>query len=308
MRYSVFLLLVGAFATTFFTPVSIRCAHALGAVDVPDGRRHLHPHPTPRLGGLALFASSALLALAVFPLDAKVAAWLSGGALLTALGVSDDVYTLPPLVKLAAMTAVCALPATFGLAPEALSFGGYTISLPAPLGYLFSLFWVLLLTNAFNLIDGADGLCAALSLVGAFALFLSGGDALSLLLFGTVLGFLPYNLPLRTPFWQKGKTRTRSFLGDTGALFLGYSLAVFSLKKPLFSLATPLFFALPLFDLGRVFLHRLLRGKNPFCADRSHLHHRLAARGYTAAETLLTCVLYALLFASIGLASEIITS
>ena len=304
MWYSVFLLLAGAFASTFFTPVSIRCAYALGAVDLPDGNRHLHPHPTPRLGGLALFFSSALLALAFFPLDAKIAAWLSGGALLTALGVSDDVYTLPPLVKLVAMLAVCALPAAFGLAPEAISFGGYTISLPAYLGCLFSLFGVLLLTNAFNLIDGADGLCAALSLVGAFALFLSGGDALSLLLFGTVLGFLPYNLPLRTPFWQKGKTRTRSFLGDTGALFLGYSLSVFSLAKPVFQFTVPFFFAIPVFDLARVFAVRLFRGKNPFYADRTHLHHRLAARGYAVEEILSVCTLYAILFASIGLALE----
>ncbi len=306
MRYSVFLLAFGALAATLFTPVAIRCARLLGAVDIPDGKRHLHAHPTPRLGGLALFFSSVLLSLAFVPLDVTVAAWLSGGALLVALGVSDDLYTLSPLVKLSAMLAVCALPAAFGLAPHVLAFGEYSLTLPHPLANLFSLFWVLLLINAFNLIDGSDGLCPSLSLVGALALFFSCAHPVSLLLFGVTLGFLPYNLPLRTPFWEAGKTRTRSFLGDTGALFLSYSLAVLSLEKSVFSLATPLFFALPIFDLARVFWHRLLRGKNPFRADRSHLHHRLAAHGYTTGTLLLLCVLYASLFASVGLLLQMI--
>lgn len=301
MRYSVFLLLVGALTCVLFTPLAIRSAHVLGAVDLPDGKRHLHPLPTPRLGGLALAVSSVLLTLAFVPLDVTVAAWLSGGALLAALGVTDDLYSLRPLLKLSAMLAICALPAAFSLAPDAISFGGRAFALPPFVGNLLSLLWTLLLVNAFNLIDGLDGLCPILALVGTLALFLAGGHAVSLLLFGAIFGFLPYNLPLRTPFWQKGRTKTRSFLGDTGALFLGYSLAVLSLEEAVFPVTVPLFFALPIFDLGRVFFLRLSHGKNPFRADRTHLHHLLAARGFSTGEILILSTLYALLFASLGL-------
>lgn len=306
MQYSIFLLVAGALFTTLLTPLSIRAARLLGALDLPDGVRHLHPYPTPRLGGLAPVASSVLITLAFVHLDPTVAAWLSGGILLASLGVTDDLYTLSPIPKLSAMLAICALPAAFGLAPDALSLGSLTLPLSFPLGNLFSLFWTLLLVNAWNLIDGSDGLSAVLALVGGLSLYLAGGHAVALLLCGTALGFLPYNLPLRTPFWQSARAKTRSFLGDTGALFLGYSLAVLSLEKKAFFLSIPLFFALPVFDLVRVFFQRLLQRKNPFRADRSHLHHKLAARGFTAGQILVLCTLYALLIACIGLVLPVV--
>ena len=293
MRYSFFLLPLGALVCAILTPFSIRCAHAVGAVDLPDGERRLHPHPTPRLGGIALF-SAVLFLSAMLSRSVTLSVWLAGGGLITALGVSDDLYELSPLMKLSAMLAICALPAAFGLAPRALSLGAHTILLSHPFDNLFSLFWVLLLTNAFNLIDGADGLCASLAAVGALSLFLSFGNPAALLLLGAVLGFLPYNLPLRA-----GKTR--SFLGDTGALFLGYSLAVLSSEGYTLSFSHLLFFAIPVFDLFHVFTSRILRGKNPFRADRTHLHHRLSAKGYGWGGVLSLCTLYALLFSSVGL-------
>ncbi len=294
MRYSVFLLLAGALLSTLLAPLSIRYARLLGAVDHPDGGRHLHPRPTPRLGGLALLLTALPLSLFIAQSTAS-SVWLTGGALVAALGVTDDLYPLSPLVKLSALLAVCALPAAFGLAPEVFTLGSLRFSLSHPFDNIFSLLWVLLLVNAFNLIDGADGLCATLASVSLLSLFLTGGNPAALILFGAIIGFLPYNLPLK-------KRITRSFLGDTGALFLGYSLAVFSLEIPTFSLATPLLFALPLFDLFRVFTLRLLRGKNPFRADRTHLHHRLAERGYSHSAILALCTVYALLFSLLGLA------
>ncbi len=299
MRYSVFLLLCGAFFTVLLTPTAIYSARLLGAIDTPDGGRHLHKAPTPRLGGLAPLFSSVLLALLLLPLDTTVAVWLSGGALIAALGVSDDLYSLSPSLKFSAMAAIASLPAAFGLAPESIALGARIFTLPHPIGNLFCVLWVLLLANAFNLIDGADGLAATQAMVGALALFLSGAHSGALLLFGTALGFLPYNLPL-SPIGRRGGERTRSFLGDTGALFFGYSLAVLSLS-PAFPAVTPFYFALPIFDLFRVLLSRLFRGKNPFHADRTHLHHRLLDRGYTRGELLTLCTLYAALFSSCAL-------
>lgn len=301
MRYSVFLLCLGALGSVLFTPSVIRYAHATGAIDIPDGGRHRHPRPTARLGGLSLFFSSLLFSLLFLPNSPLVSAWLSGGALLVVLGVSDDLSPLSPLVKLSAMTVISTIPVIFGLYPDAFLLGSLRIPLPAPLGYAFSLFFILLLINAFNLIDGADGLATLLSLIGCAALFLATGEGATLLLFGTAVGFLPYNLSLPA---IKGKSRvkkTRSFLGDTGALFLGYSLAVFSLYGGDFSLFTPLYFAIPLFDLVRVFVARLFRGVPPFRADSTHLHHRLRARGYGDGAILFLCGAYAIFFAIIGL-------
>ena len=100
MGYSVFLFLLGALIAVLLTPASVRAAVALGAIDHPDAGRHRHAHPTPRLGGLAIFFAAAVTALLFVPLDGITAAWLSGGALIVALGVSDDLYTLPLLNRL----------------------------------------------------------------------------------------------------------------------------------------------------------------------------------------------------------------
>ena len=279
MGYSVFLFSFGALLTVLLTPASIRGAHLLGAIDLPDGGRHRHARPTPRLGGLALFAATTTAALLFFPMDAVTTAWLTGGALIVALGVSDDLYTLPPLPKLLALGAISTLPIAFGLVPDALTLGEKSFPLGHPWNNLFTLLWVLLLANAFNLIDGSDGLAVTLAIFSSLSLFFFSGEVGALLLAGVAFGFLPYN-KAALAFPPARVLATRSFLGDTGALFLGYSLAVFSLVKE-FSLLSPLLFALPVFDLFRVFLLRLVRGKSPFDGDRSHLHHLLSDRGFS---------------------------
>lgn len=285
MRYSVFVFCFSALLSLLLTPLSMRAAHLVGAIDVPDGGRHRHTLPTPRLGGLALYFAAVLTAL-LSPIDALTGAWLAGGGILAALGVSDDIYTLSPRVKLSVLAAVALLPAAFGLAPTFLTLGSLHRALPSPLGILFTLAWVLLLSNAYNLIDGMDALAPSLGLLGAVALFLLRGERGALILAGALLGFLPYNRPALSPF-ARGVFPTRSFLGDTGALFFGYSLATLSLGEGEFSLCAPLIFAFPLLDLGRVFLRRLRLGGNPFHADRSHFHHLLADRGLLRGEILL---------------------
>lgn len=299
MRYSVFLLLTGALASVLLTPLSIRFAVRIGAIDTPDGGRHRHPMPTPRLGGLALYFAAVAAALLLLPLDETVGAWLAGGGCLAALGVTDDLYSLSPRVKAAAMCAIATLPIAFGLAPSTLSLGAAMIALPRFFSSLTVLLWVLLLTNAFNLADGSDGVAATLAVIAACLLFLGGSHVSALAVAGAAIGFLPYN---REALSLSSRTcGARTFLGDTGALFLGYSLAVLSLGGGSFSLATPLLFALPLFDLFRVFFSRLLRGRSPFSADRSHLHHLLADCGVSSAGILLLYTLVSLAFGVAGL-------
>lgn len=300
MRYSVFLLLVGAFVSVLLTPLSIRFALRIGAIDTPDGGRHRHAAPTPRLGGLALYFAAVATALLLLPPDGTVGAWLAGGGCLAALGVTDDLYSLSPRVKAVAMSAVATLPIAFGLSPSALSLGAFSVALPRFFSSLFVLLWVLLLTNAFNLADGSDGLAATLAVIAACLLFFRGGHPATLLVAGAALGFLPYNRDA-LPVALRRPCGARTFLGDTGALLLGYSLAVLSLGDAVFPLASSLFFALPLFDLLRVFILRLLRGRNPFAADRSHLHHILADRGLSRGAILLLYAILSLGFGVLGL-------
>ena len=285
MRYSVFVFCVSAFFAILLTPLSMRAACLAGAIDVPDSGRHRHACPTPCLGGLALFFAAVITAL-LFPIDALSGAWLAGGALLAALGVSDDLYTLSPRVKLLSLTATAAIPLAFGLSPTAISIGSLTWEIAPTTGGVLAFLWILLLTNAFNLIDGMDALAPSLGLIGALSLFLLTKERFPLILGGAVFGFLPYNRPSLSPL-SASVTPTRSFLGDTGALFFGYSLATLSLGRGSFSLCAPLFFAFPVLDLFRVFLCRLRHGKNPFRADRSHFHHLLADRGLLRGEILL---------------------
>ena len=279
------------------SPLSVFCARRVGALDTPDGERKRHPHPTARLGGLALF-SAVLVSSLIFLSDTPVrAALLSGGALLCVLGVSDDVFSLSPTVKLIAEAAVALIPACFSLYPRAVSVFGVAYVLPAWVGVLLSVFFLVLLSNAFNLVDGADMLCTLEGSVASAALLPYTPEAAVLL--GALLGFLPYNRESLSLFSFK-KMPTRSFLGDTGALFIGYALGVFALAAEVFSLFFLLFFALTLYELITSFFRRIKKGKNPFAADRLHLHHRLADKGYSTALAVFLLFLYALLFAAVG--------
>ncbi len=259
-------------------PFAIRLSHAVGAVDIP-GERHIHKKLTPRGGGLSLafsFFVGALLFLGDIPL---LAAAVACGALLFALGLTDDIISLSPLTKLFCEALFFSLVPLFGIRPTALAVTpSLTLSLSPTASFLFTVFFLLLITNGVNTIDGLDTLSGGASAISALGVLivslLSGnreGAALSLLLLGALLGFLPYN---RHP--------ATLFLGDGGALLLGFllglsGLTVFPRAIPLF----PLFLLLltPLFDLFFSFFRRLFRGKSPFTADRSHLHHRLLSRG-----------------------------
>ncbi len=275
-------------------PLAMRLSHAVGAVDVP-GERHIHKRLTPRGGGLSLafsFFVGALLFLRELPL---LAAATAVGALLFALGLTDDIVSLSPLGKLFCEGLFFSLVPLFGIRPTALTLlPSLSLSLSPAAGSLFCILFLLFLTNGVNMIDGLDTLsggASAISALGflAIALLTENGEGarLSLLVLGAILGFLPYN---RHP--------ARLFLGDGGALLLGFllgllGLTVFPSRVPLL----PLFLLLltPLFDLFFSFFRRLLRGKNPFMADKSHLHHRLLSLGIPYRRSVLFLHLLSLL-------------
>ena len=291
------LLLFSFLLAVLFTPLSVFCARRVGAIDLPDGERRCHARPTARLGGLALFFAVFAAALIFLPETPLRAACLSGGALLSVLGISDDIFSLSPKIKLIAEASVAFIPAAFSLYPRAFWLFGESVSVPSWAGVLFSVSFTVILSNAFNLVDGADMLCTLEGAVASLALLPYVPEALTLL--GALLGFLPYNREALSLISFR-KMPTRSFLGDTGALFVGYALSVFTLSMRDFPLFALFFFALPIYELTSSFFRRARKGKSPFLADRSHLHHRLRDKGYDTGFAVLLLFLYAALFASVG--------
>lgn len=291
-----FLPLLPAAAVSFLlsfllTPPARTLAGLLGAVDLPDGgKRRVHKKPTPRLGGLAIFLSF-LAASALFAGGTgEVAALWLGGLLIVIMGVLDDVFGLKPGMKLAFQLAAAVTAVLPGVRVGAVKAFG-TVFYPGVFSVPLTVLWIVTLTNALNLIDGLDGLACGIASVSALSLaavsFIAGDlphVLLAVCLAGACLGFLPYN-----------KTPASVFMGDTGAQFLGYALGLLSVpalfgEEGTFSLAVPvMIFALPVFETVFAFFRRLKNGKNPFLADRGHLHHRLLDRGF--AQGTVTAVL-----------------
>lgn len=250
------------------TPLAMRISWRIGAVDIPRDWRRMHTISIPRGGGLAILAAFTMSVLLFCNRSQTVFVGLCGGLTVFCIGLADDVCPLPPLVKLS----VQALAAVVG----ALGFGAI-----GPIRFACSILWLILLTNAHNLIDGLDGLFGGTAVMEGLglALILSFGDhrseaICSVLLSAACLGFLRYNLP-----------PAQIFAGDCGSGAVGFLLGYLSLPA-LFSptwkmgVLAPIFvFAYPLTDLSAAVLRRVMRGQSPFQADRAHLHHRICAMG-----------------------------
>lgn len=254
------------------TPIVIRLAWHIGAVDVPlDGRR-MHRRSIPRDGGIAIFLSF-LLGLAVLnEWDAFLTSLAFGCAIMVLVGLADDIFGLGVWAKLLFQTAT----ATAAVLGSGVANGVWTVA---------AVFWVVLLINAHNFIDGMDGLlcgCGAIECLMLGACFFVAGEGIlgivALYLMATCLAFRIYN---RYP--------AHVFAGDCGSEALGFALGMLSL--PLFrqgihlSALAPLFiFAYPIIDLFSSVARRILHGYSPFRADRAHLHHRVFAAGISHAE------------------------
>ena len=241
-----------------------RFAHAVGVTVLPGGRS-VHSRPTPLLGGLAILVP---LLIAVFAQgDVMLAGFGAGCLLMATVGAVDDVRGVPPRVKIAAqvLSALILYQAGFRITtlqiPPVASFetGGWELPL--------LIAWVVLVTNAINLIDGLDGLASGVCLLGALACAALGyGGVAPLVLAATLIGFLRHNL-----------APARIVLGDAGSLMVGFALAALLLGDA-GAMNVPVAIGVLALPLGDVFLaavRRWLRGKPIFTADRGHVHHLL---------------------------------
>jgi UDP-GlcNAc:undecaprenyl-phosphate GlcNAc-1-phosphate transferase len=284
------------------TPIAIRLAPRVGAVDVPlDGRR-MHTSPVPRMGGVAIFLAFVLpLAFIGMP-HTLLVRLLLGATLLILLGIFDDVFRLSALAKLLLQIVACLIVVGGGEELTPLHLWGMQLFSGAwrvPVSVL----WMVASINAHNMVDGLDGLLASLGAVEALVLSvllaLQGNIAMSgaaLLVCGACLGYLPYN---RHP--------ARVFMGDTGSQFLGFVLGLLSLLidqtavGSLGAVVPLLVLAVPLSDLGFAVVRRIARGQSPFAADRGHWHHRLSDAGLGQRQVCFWMILIAALMGTVAL-------
>ena len=254
------------------TPAVTRLAWRIGAVDVPlDGRR-MHRRSIPRDGGLAIFLSFLLGITVLNEWDFFLASLAFGCLIMVFVGLADDIFGLGVWAKLLFQTAA----ATAAVLGSGIASGVWAA---------LAVFWVVLLINAHNFIDGMDGLlcgCGAVECLMLGACFFVAGEGIlgivALYLLAACLAFRIYN---RYP--------AHVFAGDCGSEALGFALGMLSLplfgQEMNFSVLSPLFiFAYPIIDLFSSVMRRILHGYSPFRADRAHLHHRVFAAGISHAE------------------------
>lgn len=275
------------------TPIVRIAAYKFKVTDVPKDNRRMHKKEMPLMGGLAIFAAFVTGVLVFCDIDGKIIGFILGAALITVTGIIDDKYDMKPLVKFLLQLASAVIAVLSGLEIESINLFGRYILFGEWAGFV-TVIWIVALTNAINLIDGLDGLSCGVSTISCFTLLVSlfySDTPFSVILMigilaGSCLGFLPFNF-----------NPAKIFMGDTGALFLGYSMSVLSILgcfklNALVSFWVPfLIFALPLVDTAFAFIRRILTGRSPFSADRGHLHHRLIDKGYDQKHSVM--ILYA---------------
>lgn len=313
--------------TLLITPLTIRLAHYIGAIDYPNSRK-VHQTPTPRLGGLAIAISVFLTVAFLWMWDSSVAEAINsrlhiipgvviGILIILILGIIDDVEPISAGIKFLVQTLAAIIVVLSGL-----NISAITIPLTGTfieLGWVawpLSVLWILAITNAVNLIDGLDGLASGIAAIAAltiaFVSILNAHFTVAAVLFavaGTLLGFLKYNYP-----------PAKIFLGDSGSLLLGFILSLgamqASVKSPAaFALVVGVsILALPILDTSVAMLRRFLKPwlpgtteeqpvsmkqclKSIFLPDKSHIHHRLLARGWSHKKSVHTLYLISTIFA-----------
>lgn len=273
--------------SVLITPLVKKLAIRIGATDQPNHRK-VHQKVMPRMGGLAIFISFLVGMFIYMPDSEFFYPILIGSTIIVITGILDDMMELSAKVKLIGQIAAAAVVVFNGVFVEfinvpllgELNFGFLAIPL--------TIIWIVGITNAINLIDGLDGLAAgvssiALVTISGMAIFM-GNDfvaAVGLILLGSTLGFLIYNFH-----------PAKIFMGDTGAMFLGFIISVLSLlgfkNVTLVSLIIPIIIlGVPISDTIFAIIRRLLNKQPLSAADKSHLHHCLLQAGYSHRQTVL---------------------
>lgn len=302
--HNVLLIVFVTFITSLLlVPIVKKIAIHVNAMDMPNERK-VHKVPMPRMGGLAIFLSFMLGYMLYARESTMMLSVLIGSFLIVICGMLDDISPIRArykfIIQIVAASAVC----IYGnLTLDYISLLGLNMYFPAPLNYVITIFFMVAIMNAINLIDGLDGLAAGISSIYfitisiiAFILNQMGGldVILSLIMAGATLGFLVHNFPPAS-----------IFMGDSGSLFLGYIISVIALlgfkATTLTTLIIPIcILAIPIFDTVAAIIRRLLKGQNIGKPDKEHFHHQLLKMKFSPRTTILIIYSITILFSAVS--------
>jgi len=302
--------------SAILTPIIKKLSLKWGFFDYPSPRK-IHSKPIPRLGGLAVFLSFFLVVLGylifaperlafvsekILGIDKNLFGVLLGGLVLVAVGIVDDIKGIKPIPKLFLIFLAASIVALFGIKIWWFSnpFGPQIVL--GSFSPLFVILWIVLLTNVVNFLDGLDGLASGVSFIALIILFLLSIQPtvnqpttalLCLILAASCLGFLPFNF-----------NPAKIFLGDSGAMFLGYMIAIFAIISGGKIATASLVLGIPIFDAIWVILRRILGKKAPWLPDKKHLHHRFLGAGFSQRQAVLILYGVATSFGILSLFSQ----
>lgn len=277
----------------FIVPFVIAFSKKQGLVDVPNDRK-IHKGPISRLGGVAIWASTMLtflfmVLLSYYPYGSLLSGILLGSSLMFFLGLIDDIYTLNAKFKLLIQILIATLVFFLGVRIDSIFMpSGADVHLTYSLSYIFTVLWIVGISNAVNFIDGIDGLAGSVITVNSITLGIIAvamvppspiSALIGFILAGSMLAFLTFNF-----------NPAKIFMGDSGALFSGFLLATLSItgvmKAAALAIILPfVVLAVPIIDITYASLRRILKGKSPFVADAEHIHHKLLKAGFSQNKT-----------------------
>lgn len=263
-------------AVVFATPLLTNLLRSLEIVDRPDNSRKIHSEPIPRMGGIIIYSVVILFLIFLFPIINEFKFFLIGSLILFILGIADDLWNVKWNIKFIFQSIAALFFILYLFKHDYFNFSIASFNIPPLIAFPLIFVFIVGALNAFNLMDGLDGLVTGFSLVIASLSFLMSfsGDSvfvsiLSVLIIGTTLGFLRFN-----------GNPAKIFLGDSGSLILAYfSLAILLSSTAEISnhkidlIFVAMVLSVPIIDTLRVMTCRIINGKNPFLPDKNHLHH-----------------------------------
>ncbi|WP_099159463.1 glycosyltransferase family 4 protein [Virgibacillus ndiopensis] len=275
--------IISALTAFIVTPLIKKLAFNVNATDKPDNKRKNHDGIKASLGGLSIFAGTIAGFLYLQPEHPQMMAIILGACIMLLTGILDDIFDLKPYYKLAGQLAAAITVVSAGLVIEKLTVPFFGTVYLDGIGYIITIIWIVAASNAINLIDGLDGLAAGVSAIGLSSILVMAimdyrivVAYLCIILIGSCIGFLYHN------FYP-----AKIFMGDTGALFLGYSIAVVSMlglfkNVALFSFIIPIIvIAIPIFDTILAIIRRTINKQGIATADKKHIHYQLIKMGYS---------------------------
>ncbi len=298
-----FSLVVGFLVSLLVTPILIKLANKINALDYPT-HRGINKSPVPTMGGIAIYLGL-LVVLLLNGLLIDYPFLIIAMTILVVLGIIDDLYQLSAIKKLIGQFVSCLIPILAGEISYNLEinfFINYKLIL-----FVFVLIWLVYLINSINFIDGVDGLASGVAIIIALAIaclaYLNNQNLallLSLALIAGVAGFIPYNY-----------NPAKIFMGDTGSMLIGFSLGIAAIESitefSFFNLILLfVLFLIPFLDTIVVIVKRRLAGKAMFTADKRHLHHCLLKLGYSQKKVVYIICLVSILLGLFSLALKFV--